>query len=59
MKKLTFGLLAVLLVLLLGIVTIPFFVDVDRFRPEILELVNSKINGHFNLGKLKLTLWGN
>lgn len=58
MKKLTFGFLAVLLVLLLGIVTIPFFVDVDRFRPEIVELVNSKINGQFDLGKLKLTLWG-
>jgi len=58
MKKLTFGFLAVLLVLLLGVVTIPFFVDVDRFRPEIVELVNSKINGQFNLGKLKLTLWG-
>ncbi|NBX76579.1 MAG: AsmA family protein [Proteobacteria bacterium] len=58
MKKLTLGLLGLLLILIIGMVTIPFFVNVDRFRPEIVELVNSKLNGHFDLGKLKLTLWG-
>jgi len=58
MKKLTFGLLALVVTIIVAIVSIPFFIDVDRFRPELVDLVNSKINGHFELGKLKLSLWG-
>lgn len=38
--------------------TIPFFVEVDDYRPEILKAVNSQINGSLNLGKLRLSLWG-
>ena len=44
--------------ILVLILTIPFFVNVDRFRPEILKAVNEKINGELELGKLSLSLWG-
>jgi AsmA protein len=49
------GLAALLLVL---IITLPFFVNVDQFRPEIVKVVNERINGTFELGKLSLSLWG-
>lgn len=36
----------------------PFVVDVDQFRPQIVQAVNDQINGDFKLGKLQLSLWG-
>ena len=33
-------------------------VDVDKYRPQIVETVNEKLNGHFDLGHLQLSLWG-
>ena len=48
-----------LLALLAGAaVAIPFFVDVDRYRPQLLEKANAMVNGRVELGKLKLSLWG-
>ena len=44
--------------LILAAVCIPFFVNVDKYRPEILAKVNENINGKLELGKLDLSLWG-
>ena len=58
MKKLL-KLLGVLAgVLLVLIITIPFFVNVDRFRPGLEKAVNNHLQGKFELGKLSLSLWG-
>lgn len=53
--KILGGLAALALVL---IITIPFFVNVDQFRPEVVKAVNERIHGSFELGKLGLSLWG-
>jgi uncharacterized protein involved in outer membrane biogenesis len=45
-------------VLLIAIVTIPMFVNVDKFRPQIVQAANEKMNGSLELGKLSLSLWG-
>ncbi|NDF13738.1 AsmA family protein [bacterium] len=45
-------------VLLVLIITIPFFVNVDRFRPGLEKAVNNHLQGKFELGKLSLSLWG-
>ena len=37
---------------------VPLVVDVDKYRPQIQEATNQKINGSLELGKLKLSLWG-
>jgi len=50
--------LGLLVPLLVGVVAIPFLVDVDKYRPQIVDLANSYINGKLELGKLKLSLWG-
>lgn len=44
--------------LVLAAVIIPFVVDVDKYRPQIVEMANQNINGRLELGKLKLSLWG-
>ena len=40
------------------LVIAPFVIDVDKFRPEIVKMVNEKIKGKLELGKFKLSLWG-
>jgi hypothetical protein len=37
---------------------IPLVVNVDQYRPQIVEAANQQINGKLELGKLKLSLWG-
>lgn len=37
---------------------VPHFIQVDKYRPEIVQAVNNQINGSFSLGNLKLNLWG-
>ncbi len=44
--------------LILAAVLIPLFVDVDKFRPQIVDAANQQINGKVELGKLSLSLWG-
>jgi len=51
-----FGIFFALLVI--AAVAIPFIVNVDDYRPQIVQAVNDQINGKFELGPLKLTLWG-
>ena len=44
---------------LLGLVfAIPFFIQVDRYRPQIEQAVNQKIRGQLQLGRLSISLWG-
>ena len=37
---------------------VPYFFNVDRYRPQILEAANAQLNGKLDLGPLTLTLWG-
>ncbi len=39
-------------------IAIPLFVDVDKYRPQIVQIANQNINGKLELGKLSLSLWG-
>ena len=58
MKKLVMVIGALAILLLGAIIAIPFFVDVDKYRPQIVQVANEHINGKLELGKLKLSLWG-
>src|SRR5262245_35450786 len=39
-------------------IAVPMFVDVDKYRPQMVAKANEYINGNLELGKLKLSLWG-
>lgn len=58
MKKILWVIGALFVALIVAIVSIPLFVNVDQYRPQITEEVNSRINGKLELGKLNLSLWG-
>src|SRR6476620_3683986 len=51
-----FGILLTLFVL--TAVIVPLVVDVDTYRPRIVEEVNRRIHGNLELGQLRLSLWG-
>ncbi len=57
-KKLAVGFGLFFLVLLGAAALIPLMVDVDQYRPKIVEAANQQINGRLELGKLRLSLWG-
>ena len=44
--------------MLIAILTIPFFINVDKFRPQIVKAASEQLNGSLELGQLKLSLWG-
>lgn len=58
MKKLLWIVGGFLVVLLVIAITVPLFVNVDQYRPQIESQANQRINGKLTLGKLKLSLWG-
>jgi uncharacterized protein involved in outer membrane biogenesis len=58
MKKIVLLLGGLLALLIVAALAVPLFVDVDRYRPQLLEKANSMIEGRLELGKLKLSLWG-
>jgi AsmA protein len=58
MKKIVLILGGLVALLVVAAVAVPLFVDVDRYRPQLVEKVNSMIDGRLELGKLKLSLWG-
>ncbi len=58
LKKILIGFGALVLLLLAAIIIIPFVVDVDQYRPQIVALANEQINGKLAIGKMKLSLWG-
>ena len=57
-KKIAIVLGSLFALFLILAITIPLMVDVDHYRPQITEAANQKINGKLELGKLKLSLWG-
>lgn len=55
--------LAILLSSLIGLfvaaaIIVPLVVDVDKYRPQIVEAANQQLNGKLEIGKLSLSLWG-
>lgn len=58
MKKILKILGVIMALCLVLIITLPFMVNVDQFRPELVRAVNERIEGRFELGKLSLSLWG-
>jgi hypothetical protein len=58
LKWIGFSFLGLFGFLLLLAVLIPVFVDVDKFRPQIVGIANETIRGKLSLGKLSLSLWG-
>jgi hypothetical protein len=57
-KKIAIGFGVFLGLLLAVIVILPFVVNVDSYRPQIVQIANEKINGKLEMGKLSLSLWG-
>ncbi|MFL5813557.1 MAG: AsmA family protein [Bdellovibrionia bacterium] len=57
-KKLAivFGILIGLFVI--AAIAVPLFVDVDKYRPQIVNAADQRLNGKLELGKLSLSLWG-
>jgi uncharacterized protein involved in outer membrane biogenesis len=51
-----FGGLFAILILIAAVA--PFFIDVNKYRPEIEKAANERINGKFSLGELKISFWG-
>lgn len=58
LKKVLIGIGGFVGILLLAAIAIPFFIDVDKYRPQIVQAANERINGKLELGKLSLSLWG-
>jgi uncharacterized protein involved in outer membrane biogenesis len=58
MKKWLLGFGIIFGLLLVGIFAIPLIINVDQYRPQLVEIANEKINGKLSLGRLKLSLWG-
>lgn len=58
MKKIWIGIVSFVVILIGALVAIPLFVDVDQYRPKIVEVANEKLNGKLVLGKLSLSVWG-
>ncbi|MBU6375523.1 MAG: AsmA family protein, partial [Bdellovibrionales bacterium] len=58
LKKVFIILGGLLGLLMLAAVALPFFIDVDQYRPQLLRKANAYLNGRVELGRLKLSLWG-
>src|SRR5262245_18207486 len=57
-KKILIAIGALFALLIVAVVSIPLFVDVDKYRLQIVDKANEYINGKLELGKLSLSLWG-
>jgi hypothetical protein len=58
MKKILWVLGGLFVVVLVALVSVPLFVNVDQYRPVITAEANKHLNGKLELGALKLSLWG-
>lgn len=58
MKKVFIIIGGLLGLLIVAAIVVPLVVDVDKYRPLAVQAVNERLNGKFELGKLKLSLWG-
>ncbi len=60
MKKLLVGVLAVLIIIVGGIVALPFIIDVNSYKPQIEAKAKEALGRELKLnGPIKLTLWPN
>src|SRR3954452_12995285 len=57
-KKILMAVGGLFALLVVAIIAIPFFVEVDKYRPQIVSKANEYINGKLDIGKLSLSLWG-
>src|SRR3954463_10405308 len=57
-KKILMAVGGLFALLVVAIIAIPFFVDVDKYRPQIVSKANEYLNGKLEIGKLSLSLWG-
>src|SRR6185295_14314071 len=57
-KKILIAVSAFFALVIVAIIAIPFFVDVDKYRPQIVSKANEYLNGKLDIGKLSLSLWG-
>jgi len=57
-KIFLFGVLPLALLIIGAALILPSVFEVDRYRPQLVDLANQKINGTLSLGKLRLVLWG-
>ena len=57
-KKLLIAFFGLIAALVLAAILIPLFIDVDKYRPMLVEKTNEHLNGKLELGHLSLSLWG-
>ena len=58
LKKISVAFGILFLLLLTVALVAPALIDVDRYRPQLVELASRHLNGKLELGRLKLSLWG-
>jgi hypothetical protein len=58
MKKFGIFLAGFFGIIILVLAVVPWFIDVDQYRPWITEQASHYIDGELKIGKLKLSLWG-
>lgn len=58
LKKILIVIGALFILLIVAAAVIPMVVEVDKYRPRVVQAVNQRINGKFELGKMDLSLWG-
>lgn len=57
-KKIGIVISVFIAIFLLAAVIVPLVVNVDQYRPKIVQSANERLNGKLELGKLSLSLWG-
>jgi len=57
-KKLIKVLAAVVVLVFVVILALPLFINVDKFRPQIISAIEQNMNADAELGKLSLNIWG-
>lgn len=58
LKKIFATIVGLFLIMVAAAVVLPLVVDVDKYRPLIVQKANENLNGELKLGKLSLSLWG-
>ena len=57
-KKILLGSLFLLIIGLIFLASVPFWFDIDRYRPQIITAISEHLNGRMSLGKLSISFWG-
>src|SRR5258708_7446431 len=58
MKKIAIVLGCLLGLFVIAALVVPMVVNVDKYRPQIIQAADEHLNGKLELGKLSLSLWG-